>query len=83
MPDTWCEYACAARDRHEQNMEVFVDDTAGGRAAARTTRAVLGGEQLFVWFENSLARQLCIPILNPANIRGLQSISISYTFRLL
>jgi len=68
---TWCDYACAARDRHEQNMEVFLDDAVGGGVAARTTRAVLPGEELFVWFEDSLARQRNIPILTPANIRGL------------
>jgi len=68
---TWCDYACAARDRHEQNVEVFVDDTVGGRVAARTTRTVLRGHELFVWFEDSLARQRNIPILTPANIRGL------------
>jgi len=67
---TWCDYACAARDRHEQNVEVFVDDTVGGRVAARTTRTVLRGHELFVWFEDSLARQRNIPILTPANIRG-------------
>ena len=71
---TWCDYACAARDRYEQNMEVFIDDTvAGGRAAVRTTRRVLRGEHLFLWFEDSLARQRNIPILTPANIRGLTS----------
>jgi len=71
MEGTWCDYACAARDRHEQNIEVFVDDTLGGWAAARTTRRVLRGEELFVWFEDSLARQRSIPILTPANIRGM------------
>jgi len=71
MDGTWCDYACAARDRHEQNMEVFLDDAMGGRAAVRTTRRLLCGEELFVWFEDSLARQRNIPILTPANIRGL------------
>jgi len=71
MDGTWCDYACAARDRHEQNMEVFVDDAVGGRAAVRTTRRLVHGEELLVWFEESLARQRNIPILTPANIRGL------------
>jgi len=70
---TWCDYACAARDRQEQNMEVFLDDNVGGTAAVRTTRKVLRGEELFVWFEDSLARQHHIPILTPANIRGLMN----------
>lgn len=74
---TWCKYACAARDRHEQNVEVFVDDAVGGRVAARTTRAVPRGHELFVWFEESLARQRNIPILTPANIRGLYDCSLS------
>jgi len=73
MDGTWCDYACAARDRHEQNMEVFVDETAGGRVAVRTTRTVLRSEELFVWFEDSLARQRNIPILSLANIRGLKN----------
>jgi len=73
MEGTWCDYACAARDRHEQNMEVFVEDSVGDRAAVRTTRTVLRGEELFVWFEDSLARQRNIPILSPANIRGLMN----------
>jgi len=76
---TWCEYACAARDRHEQNMEVLLMDGGGGRGGAgrasravvRTTRSVRRGDELLVWFEDSLARQRNIPILSPANIRGL------------
>jgi len=43
----------------------------GGRAAVRTTRRLERGEELLVWFEESLARQRNIPILTPANIRGL------------
>jgi len=72
---TWCEYACAARDRHEQNMEVLLMDGDGGgrasRAVVRTIRSVRRGDELLVWFEDSLARQRNIPILSPANIRGL------------
>ena len=71
MDGTWCDYACAARDRHEQNMEVFLDAAVGGQAAVRTTRRLVCGEELLVWFEDSLARQRNIPILTPANIRGL------------
>lgn len=58
-------------------MEVFLDDSSGSsvggrsRAAVRTTRRVVPGDELFVWFEDSLARQRNIPILTPANIRGL------------
>ena len=78
---TWCDYACAARDRHEQNMEVFVEDESAGvggcRVAARPTRTVLRGEELFVWFEDSLARQHNIPILTPANIRGLRMTQVA------
>ena len=89
MAGTWCEYACAARDRHEQNMEVFLteeeEDTAvmlgeaagGCRAAVmvRTTRTVRRGDELLVWFEDSLARQRNVPILTLANIRGLLHVS--------
>ena len=73
LAGTWCDYACAARDRHEQNMEVFVDDALGGRVGVRTTRRLERGEELFVWFDDSLARQRNVPILTPANIRGLTS----------
>ena len=52
-------------------MEVFLDDAVAGRAAVRTTRRLRRGDELFVWFEDSLARQRNIPILTPANIRGI------------
>jgi len=73
LAGTWCDYACAARDRHEQNMEVFLDDALGGLPAVRTTRRLQRGEELFIWFEDSLARLRNVPILTPANIRGLTS----------
>ncbi|ELT99123.1 hypothetical protein CAPTEDRAFT_164570 [Capitella teleta] len=61
-------YIRAARDRHEQNVEVSKDSR--GQMVFRCLREITRGEELFVWYCDELARQCGIPVLSPANIRG-------------
>ena len=68
----------SARDYHEQNIEA-VRDATNGDVIFRTTRPIQCGEELFVWFENSLSREYSIPILTPANIKGRLYILYLYT----
>jgi hypothetical protein len=58
----------AARDRHEQNVEVTRDPR--GLVVYRTLREISRGDELLVWFGDDLARQNSIPVLSPSNIRG-------------
>ncbi|XP_029658336.1 zinc finger protein 236 [Octopus sinensis] len=70
----WLRHVQPARDRHEQNVEVFCDNETSGckRVTVRTLRSVQKGEQLFVWYSDQLARSTGIPILTPDNIKGKQ-----------
>ncbi|GAB1604865.1 zinc finger protein 236-like [Argonauta hians] len=70
----WLEYVQPARDRHEQNIEVFCDDQVNGsrRITVRTLRSIQKGEQLFVWYSDHMARTTGIPVLTPDNIKGKQ-----------
>ncbi|ESO85776.1 hypothetical protein LOTGIDRAFT_130257 [Lottia gigantea] len=66
----WMIYIQPARDRHEQNVEAFMDEKE--EVCLRFIRGVKCGEQLLVWFHDTLARYRDIPILKPENIRGYQ-----------
>jgi hypothetical protein len=61
-------YVQAARDRHEQNLELVKD--ARGYLFMRTVRTLLQDEPLLVWYGNELAREVGIPALTPVNIQG-------------
>ena len=68
----WMTYIRPARDRHEQNVEVVLDcRTVGGGFRLRTSRVVKPGDELFVWYGDQLALDLGVPVLAPANIRGI------------
>jgi len=68
----WMTYIRPARDRHEQNVELVLDYHAGdGGFRLRTSRVVNPGDQLLVWYGDQLALDLGVPVLTPANIRGI------------
>ncbi|XP_064628049.1 PR domain zinc finger protein 13-like [Lineus longissimus] len=66
----WTVNVHAARDRHEQNLELVKD--ARGRLFLWTVRAVQEGEPLLLWYGDELARDMGIPVLTPGNIQGDQ-----------
>ena len=68
----WMTYIRPARDRHEQNVEVVLDCRGGG-LRLRTSRVVRPGDELLVWYGDQLALDLGVPVLAPANIRGIVS----------
>ena len=76
-------YIRPARDRHEQNVEVVLDcRTVGGGFRLRTSRVVKPGDELFVWYGDQLALDLGVPVLAPANIRGIPILTIAVTSEL-
>ncbi|CAL1546917.1 unnamed protein product, partial [Lymnaea stagnalis] len=70
MADAWATCVRSARDRHEQNLELLRGEDG---LVARTLREIGRGEQLLVWYEEGLARELGVPILTLSHIRGHQS----------
>ncbi|KAK6187949.1 hypothetical protein SNE40_005865 [Patella caerulea] len=66
----WMVYIQPARDRHEQNVEAYMDEKH--ELCLRFIRSVKTSEQLLVWYNDELARYKGIPILKPQNIRGNQ-----------
>ena len=48
----------------------FLQDSAG-RVTYRTSRDVVRGETLYVWYSDLLAHVLNVPVLTPDNIRGI------------
>ena len=72
----WLQCVQPARDRHEQNLEAFCDSSRDSEVAVRTLRTLQKGEQLFVWYNDQLARETGIPVLTPENIKGKRSIRL-------
>ena len=56
----WMMSIAAARHDHEQNLSA--ERRADGRVVFRTTRHVLKGEELRVWFTPELAGTLGVPL---------------------
>jgi len=70
----WMSCIRSARDRHEQNVEVVLDcRSGGGGLRLRTIRVVKPGDELLVWYGDRLALDLGVPVLSPANIKGIRS----------
>ena len=69
----WMTYIRPASDRHEQNVEVvFGHHAGGGGLRLRTIRVVKPGDELLIWYGDQLALDLGVPVLTPANIRGIR-----------
>ncbi|KAH9525086.1 hypothetical protein Btru_000295, partial [Bulinus truncatus] len=60
----------SARDRHEQNVELVHKEDF---YYVRTIRPIRRGEQLLIWYEESHAREVGVPILTLSHIRGHQN----------
>ena len=78
----WTTYIRPARDRHEQNVELVLDQRCcdgGGGVRLRTSRAVRPGDELLVWYSDQLAMDLAVPLLTPANFTGIGLCSPSDT----
>ncbi|GFS25165.1 PR domain zinc finger protein 13 [Elysia marginata] len=57
----------SARDRHEQNMELCRE---GGVLRVLTLRTLHKGDNLLIWYGEQLAREVGVPFLTTAHIRG-------------
>ena len=64
----WMLALQAARENHEQNVELIADEF--GMPFLRVVKTIKQGDVLFLWYNESLARCVGVPILTPANIRG-------------
>ncbi|RUS74799.1 hypothetical protein EGW08_017428 [Elysia chlorotica] len=60
-------YIRSASNRHEQNLELCRE---GGILQVLTLRQIDKGETLLIWYGEELARELGVPFLTPAHIRG-------------
>ena len=64
----WHRYIKAARDRHEQNLDLCRQ--SNNTICFRTLRYIVKGEQLLVWYDTPLALELNIPIITIQHIKG-------------
>ena len=58
-PTRWMRFVAAAHDEHEQNLSAV--RSPEGRVMFRTTRSILRGEELLVWYTSGFAEYLGIP----------------------
>ncbi|XP_033635807.1 PR domain zinc finger protein 13-like [Asterias rubens] len=58
-PTRWMRFVAAAHDDHEQNLSAV--RSPEGRVMFRTTRSILRGEELLVWYSSGFAEYLGMP----------------------
>ncbi|XP_038077099.1 PR domain zinc finger protein 8-like [Patiria miniata] len=58
-PTRWMRFVAAAHDEHEQNLSAV--RSPEGRVMFRTTRSILRGEELLVWYTSAFAEYLGMP----------------------
>jgi hypothetical protein len=71
----WYYYLQAARDIHEQNLNIT--RSPDGNLYLRSTREIDKREVIKCWYDEGLAWEMNIPYLTPANILGIEIVMLS------